>query len=60
MTEVEAVENDSLEYCVCHGVVTNTGVIINEGKVVGKQGGVFELFQGVLKGCEGVLIAAVI
>jgi hypothetical protein len=68
LTEVEAVENSSLEYRICHGVVTNTGikagpytrVIINGGKVVGKLGGINELLQGVLKGCEVVLIAAVV
>jgi hypothetical protein len=62
------VENGSLEDCICHGVVTNTGieagsyarVIINGGIVVGKLGGVIELLQGVLKGSEGVLIAAVV
>ncbi len=61
-------ENSSLEYRICHGVITNTGikagpyarVIINRGIVVGKPGGVIELLQGVLKGSEGVLIAAVI
>ena len=68
LTEVEAAENGSLEYRICHGIVTNTDikagpyarVIINGGKLVGKLGGVIELLQGVLKGCEVVLIAAVI
>ena len=61
-------ENGSLEYRIYHGVVTNTGikagpyarVVINRGIVVGKPDGVIELLQGVLKGSEGVLIAAVI
>jgi hypothetical protein len=35
-------------------------VNINGGIVVGKLGGVIELLQGVLKGSEGVLIAAVV
>jgi hypothetical protein len=61
------VKNGSLEYRICHGVITNTGikvgpyarVIINGGIVVGKLCEVIELMQGVLKGSEGVLIAAV-
>jgi hypothetical protein len=62
LTKVEEVENGSLKYRICHGVVTNTGikagpyarVIINGGIVVGKLGRVIELLQGVLKGSEGV------
>ncbi len=61
-------ENGSLEDRICHGVVTKTGieagpyarVIINGGIVVSKLGGVIELLQGVLKGSDGVLIAAVV
>jgi hypothetical protein len=57
-----------LEYRICHGVITNTGikvgpyarVIINRDIVVGKPGGVIKMLQGVLKGSEGVLIAALI
>jgi hypothetical protein len=59
------VENVFLEYRICHGVITNTGikagpyarVIINGGIVVGKLCKVIEVLQGVIK---GVLIAAVI
>jgi hypothetical protein len=51
------VENGSLEYLICHGVITNTGikagpytrVIINGGIVVGKLCEIIELMQGVLK-----------
>ena len=57
-----------MDDCICHEVVTNTDikagpyarVIINRGIVVGKPGWVFELLQGVLKGSEGMLIAAVV
>ncbi len=68
LTKVKVVENGSLEDRIGDGLVTNTGIeagryardIINGGIVVGELRGVIELLQGVLKGSEGVLIAAVV
>ena len=61
-------ENGYLEDSICHGVIANTrtkagpnaGVIINGDIVVDQLCRVIELLQGVSKGSERVLVAAVI
>jgi len=62
------VENGCLEDSICHGIKANTcikagpyaRVIINGGIVVGQLFRVIELLQGMSKGSERVLVAAVI
>jgi len=62
------VENDCLEDSICHGAIANmrikagpyAGVIINGGIVVDQLCRVIELLQGMSKGSERVLVAAVI
>ena len=52
-------EDNCLEYGICHGIVTNAnievgpdaGVVTNGGIVVDKLCGVIELLQGVVREC---------